>query len=185
MPRICLLPLLLCLTVPALARPVPVLRVAPGKVVTVPSARVRDYVSPDGKYIVRISPQYGEGGEEVPSFTVLPRRAGGRARRDIGGWPSVTNFAWLPHHPHSLVVALNSDGNSQGDLLLCTGTRRPVILRHGKYVSDEDFSIEAVSAAGRTLIYKRYGYDTPVPGDRKSAKRQILTLPPGNSHSSH
>lgn len=175
--RLCILLVLLCPTLPALARPVPVLRVPPGRIVAVRSARLRDYLSPDGKYVARIAPQYGEGGEEVPSFTVLTRKAASRTRNAADGWAAVTNFACVPGKPHTLVVALNTAGDAPGGLLLWHRPGSIVTLRQGKGDEDDNFSLERVSPDGRTITYKRYGYDAPVPADLKNAKPHTLALP--------
>jgi len=95
----CALFALLCLALPAQAHPVPMQRVPPGRIVAVHSACLRDYLSPDGKYVVRIFPQEGEGDDMVPSFTVLTRKAASRTRYASNGWSAIANFAWVPHTP--------------------------------------------------------------------------------------
>jgi len=174
---ICALFVLLCLTVPAVARPVAVLRVAPGHIVTVRSARVRDYLSPDGKYVMRIFPQEGEGDDMVPSLTVLTRKAASRARHASDGWAAVANFAWLPGKPHTLVATLAGGGDYGGALMLWRGAGQTVTLLPGTDASDDDFSLERISADGRIITYKRYGDDAPAPADLKTAKPHTLTLP--------
>lgn len=52
-----------------------------------------------------------------------------------------------------------------------------VTLRQGQGTADDDFSLVRISPDGRTITYKRYGYDAPVPADLKSAKPHALTLP--------
>ncbi len=169
---------LLCLlSLPVHARPVPLSRPAPGKIINVRNAHIHDYLSPDGKYVVRISPQYGEGGEEVPSLTVLDLSSARHTRHVSDQWATVTNLVWLPCHPHTLAVALNSDGDFTSALLLWRGPKQTHTLRQGKGTADDDFSIEGVSADGLTLTYKRFGYDAPVPTGRSKAALHRLILP--------
>ena len=153
-------------------------RVPPGRIVAVRSARLRDYLSPDGKYVVRIFPQGGEGDDMVPSFTVLTRKAASRTRHTSAGWSAVANFAWVPGKPHTLVVARAGGGDYGSALMLWRGPGPIVtLLRQGKDAADIDFSLERVSPDGRMLTYKRYGDDAPVPAGLKTAKPHTLTLP--------
>lgn len=173
----CALFALLCLTLPGQAHSVPMQRVPPGRIVAVRSARLRDYLSPDGKYVVRIFPQEGEGDDRVPSFTVLTRKTASRTRHTSAGWSAVANFAWVPGKPHTLVVGLNTAGDAPGGLLLWHSLGSVVTLRQGQGTEDDNFSLERVSPDGRTITYKRYGYDAPVPADLKNAKPRTLILP--------
>ncbi|MGO8669980.1 MAG: hypothetical protein ACLQVD_01205 [Capsulimonadaceae bacterium] len=135
----------------------------------------RDFPSPDGKYVARMS----AGDAEITWLRVFRVAGGsqpfpGRRRAVSGELDGARTGIWVPGHAHWLVAACwgCSDYDLKGAIVLWTGSR----FRHLRWPLDPDkqdmFSIVGVTRDGKTLVYTHSNY----PGERPGSENTWRTL---------
>ncbi|MCW3058653.1 MAG: hypothetical protein JWQ02_474 [Capsulimonas sp.] len=116
-------------------------------------------VSPDGKYVARVT--LGDG--EVGYATVYRNTAGAHpwahAKKVSREFDDIRNCAWLPGRPHSFVVATGGADYGAGYLALWTGKGQTRFLQRARVEDGEGYSIQSISSNGHTLVYQHSGSD--------------------------